>query len=96
MAAHVAAAGAADLLVLVGVDEGADAFVGEDLGQQPLVDVAVDDVDARHAGLAGGGRVAGLRELAGVHRPLLERVGELGHRELAGERVAHRRGRRWW
>ena len=34
--------------------------------------------------------MAGLRDLAGVHRPLLERVRELRHRELPGERAAHR------
>ena len=37
-AAHVALARAADLPVLVGVDERADALVREDLGQQALVD----------------------------------------------------------
>ena len=37
-AADVLLHGAADLLVLVGVDQGADAFVGEHLGEQALVD----------------------------------------------------------
>ena len=42
--------GLADRLVLVGVDQRADALVGEDLGEQALLHGAVDDVDARHAG----------------------------------------------
>ena len=34
------------------MDQRADALVGEDLGEQPLLDPAVDDVDARHAARA--------------------------------------------
>ena len=60
---------AADLLEFVAVDERADAFVGEDLGEQPLLDGAVDDMDARHAGLAGGGGVDGLGEHVRDARP---------------------------
>ena len=50
--------------VLVDVDEGAQALVGEDLAEQALVERAVDEVDAGHAGLAGRGGVRGLGELA--------------------------------
>ena len=45
---------AADLLVFVGVNQRADAFVGKHLRQQTFVHLAVDDVDARNAGLARG------------------------------------------
>jgi hypothetical protein len=75
------------LAVLVGVDEGADAFVREHLRQQPLVHLAVDDVDAGHAGLAGGDRVARLGELSRRHRVLLQRRSQLVDRELALERA---------
>src|SRR5439155_26531290 len=39
----------ADGLVLVGVDQRADALVGEHLREQSFLDAAVDDVDPRHA-----------------------------------------------
>ncbi len=60
---HVLFHRAADLLVFVGVNQRADAFVGKHLGEQALVHAAVDDVDARHAGLAGGDGVEGLGKL---------------------------------
>ena len=94
--AHVAPPRAADLLVVVDVDERPDPLVREHLGEQPLVHVAVDHVDPGDARLAGRDRVAGLRGLAGVHRPLLERVGELGHRAAGGRARRPRRGRPWW
>ena len=54
---HVLLLGLADRLVLVGVDQRADALVREDLGEQPLRLVAVDDVDARDAVLRRPDRV---------------------------------------
>jgi hypothetical protein len=51
--------GAADLLVFVGIDEGADAFVGEHLGEQGFVLATIDDVDAGYAGATGLGGVLG-------------------------------------
>ena len=52
--------GRPDLFVFVGVNQRADALVGEHFGQQPFVLAAVDNVDALHARGAGGSRVAGL------------------------------------
>ena len=77
-APHVAPSGAADLPVLVRVDQGADALVREDLGQQPLVDASVDHVHPGHPELAGGHRVLGLRHLAAVDRVVLEALDEPG------------------
>jgi hypothetical protein len=82
---HVAASRAADLLVVVGVDQRADALVREDLGEQPVVHAAVDHVHARHAGLAGGHGVARLRRVGRVDRPARERVRELPDRQLPRE-----------
>ena len=50
----------ADLLVVVAVDERADALVGENLVEQAVEDPAVEDVDARRAGLDGLDGVRGL------------------------------------
>ena len=76
--------GAADLLVFVGVDHGADAFVGEHLGQQSLVLLAVDDVHAGDAVAAGGGGGLGLGEDLGgeVGLALREHGVELGHGQM--------------
>jgi len=50
---------AANLLVFVGVNKRADAFVGENLGEQTFVNPAVDNVDALDASLARGRSVDG-------------------------------------
>ena len=50
-----------DLLVFVRVNERADAVVGKYFREQALVHPAIDDVNARNAGLAGGGGVLRLR-----------------------------------
>jgi hypothetical protein len=55
--AHVLFLGRADLLIFVGVDERADAFVGKDFGQQAFIHLAVDDVNALDARETGGGGV---------------------------------------
>jgi len=52
--------GAPDLGVFVGVDEGSDAFVGEDFGEETFIDATVDDVDAGNAVFAGEHGMAGL------------------------------------
>lgn len=44
---------AADLLVLIRVDHGSEAFVAEDFGEEGLVDSAVEEVDARQSLCAG-------------------------------------------
>ncbi len=49
----------ANLLILVGVDERADAFVGKNFREQAFVHAPVDDVDALHAGAAGNRGVLG-------------------------------------
>ena len=54
------------LLILVGVNQRADALVGKHLGQQPLVLPAVDDVDARDAGPASRRGMLGLGQLSGA------------------------------
>ena len=51
--ADVALGGLADLLVIVAVDERADALVGKNFVEQAVEDAAVDDVDARGAVLDG-------------------------------------------
>lgn len=82
--------GAADLFVFVGVDEGADAFVGEDLGEQGFVLTAVDEVDAGDAGAAGLGGELGLGQQFGgeiVALPGEEQV-EFAGQDLADEAVA--------
>ena len=53
---------AADRLVFVGMDQRADPFVGEDLGQQAFLDAAVNDVHARHTVVRGTHRVLQLRD----------------------------------
>ena len=73
-----------DLLVFVGINQRADAFVGKHFRQQRLIHPAVDDVDPRHAGLAGGGGVVRLgknfgRETAFVVRQ--QRI-QIGHQNL--------------
>ena len=63
---HVLLHGAPDGLVFVGVDHRADAFAGKNLGEQRLVDPAVDDVDAADAVAAGADAVLQLGdEMAG-------------------------------
>ena len=54
-AAHVRFLRAADVLVFVGMDHRADALAAEEFGEQRLVGVAVEQVDARHALAAGAG-----------------------------------------
>src|SRR5579859_1266769 len=54
-----------NLPVFVRVYECSNAFVGEDLGEKPFIDTAVDDVNARNASPAGNDGVPGLRLLAG-------------------------------
>src|SRR5260370_33726605 len=44
---------AADSLILVGMDQGADSLVGKDLRQQPLLYPPVNNVHPRHAPLGG-------------------------------------------
>ena len=60
--ADVLLQGAPDGLVFVGVDHGADAFVGEDFGEERLVDPAVDDVDPADAVAAGADAVFEFRD----------------------------------
>ena len=72
-AAHILLEGAANLLEFIAVDERANAFVREDLGEQPFLDGAVDDMDPRHASLARGSGVNGLGEHVGMHVRLLKR-----------------------
>ena len=83
----VAPAGAADLAVLVGVDEGTDALVREHLGEEPVVDVPVDDVDARDAGLSRG--LDGRHDAVDVDRHHHEPVHLL--RDVGLDRVVLRR-----
>lgn len=82
--------GASDLFVFVGVDEGADAFVGEDLGEQGFVLTAVDDVDAVDAGAAGlGGELGFGEELGGEVASLAgEQLFQFGGEDLADEAAA--------
>ncbi len=89
-AADVLFQGAADLLELVAVDERADALVGEDFGQQAFRQGAVDDVDARHPGFAGGGGVNGLGKQVGGDGLPLERQDrlEVGQGHLADDAFA--------
>lgn len=86
---------AADLLVFVGIDHGADALVAEDFGQESFVDGAVQEVDAGHAEAAGAGGVRKFRREAGgdllfvFFKKLLgfvdgEVVGEGGGGEIRG------------
>src|ERR1039458_9105940 len=81
---------AANLLEFVAVDERADAFVGEDLGEQPFLNGAIDDVNARHASLAGGRGVDGLGEHVRLHVVLLQREHRFQVRDghLADDMVA--------
>ncbi len=72
------------MLVIVRVNQRADAFVGKYLGQQPFIHAAVDDVDARHAGLARGD---GMKRLGNLFRRdvvFLQRDDgfKVGHRHL--------------
>ena len=46
-----------DLLIFVGINQGADTFVGKYLGKQTFIHASVDDVDALHSGMTGGGGV---------------------------------------
>src|SRR5690606_569982 len=50
----------ADLLIVVAVDERADALVGEDFVDEAVEDAAVHHVDARHAFFDGAHGVDGL------------------------------------
>ncbi len=87
--AHVLFLGGADLLVFVGVNERADAVVGKNLGEQAFVHLAVDDVDARHAGFAGGGGVLRLGQDFG-RKPgaaLLQQFLQFRHEHLPDEQV---------
>ena len=68
---HVLLLGRADRLVLVGVDQRADALVREHLAEQPFLLAAVDDVDALDAFLAGPHGVAS----ASSPRPATARPG---------------------
>ena len=92
---HVLLLGGPDLLVLVRVNQRADAVVGEHLGQQAFVQRAVDDVDARHAGVAGGGGVLRLgehlrRETRAV---LLHELVQLRHEHLPDQLARGRSSR---
>lgn len=82
--------GAADLFVFVGVDEGADAFVGEHLGEEGFVLAAVDEVDAGDAGAAGLGGELGLGQQFGGEIVALpgEQEVEFAGEDLADEAVA--------
>src|SRR6185437_12358994 len=55
--ANILLFGRTNLLVFVGVDERADAFVGKNLGEQTFIDASVDDVNPLDSLLAGGGGV---------------------------------------
>ncbi len=83
--AHVALGGLADLLVVVRVDERADAFAGEYLVDKAVEGASVHDVDARHAGLDGAHSVNGLavRELAELLGVLLKNGAEGVHGDVA-------------
>ena len=62
---------APDVLVFVGMDHRADAVAAEEFGEERLVDVAVEQVDARHAlaaGARGGFELEGERALPGETR----------------------------
>jgi len=65
--AHVALGRFADLLIVVAVDEGAHALVG-DLVEQAVEDAAVDDMHAWRAGLDG---------FDGVRRLAADRLGDM-------------------
>lgn len=77
--------GAPDLFVFVGVDEGADALVGEDFGEQGFILASVDDVDPGDSGAAGLGGVLGLGEEV---RREVEALSEEEILEFAGEDLA--------
>ncbi len=78
--------GAADGLVLVGVDHRADALAGEDLGQERLVDPAVDEVGAADAMLAGADAMLEFRDhvVGNLGLVLLEVVPGIGDGNLGG------------
>ncbi len=63
--AHVLFLGRTDVLILVGVNQRADAFVGKNFREQALVHASVDDVDALHAGPARGPGVLRLGQYFG-------------------------------
>ena len=63
--AHVLLLGRADLLVLVRVNQRAEALVRKHFGEQPLVQRAVDDVNALHAALPAAGRTAPSSSMSG-------------------------------
>ena len=79
-----------DVLVLVRVDQRAQAVVGEHLAQQAFVQRAVDDVHARNAGVARGGRVLRLRQHLGREAGgvLLDELVQLRHQHLADDLAA--------
>lgn len=82
--------GAADLFVFIGIDEGADAFVGKDLGEEGFILTAVDEMDAGDTGTAGLGGEEGFGEEFGGEIPALagEEVLEFGGEDLADEAAA--------
>src|SRR5262249_29381114 len=86
--ADVLALGAADRLVFVGVDDGADALVAEALRQHPLLDAAIDDMDARHPALCRSHRLLQLRKRLGRHlrAALLENALRLLDRQVPEQR----------
>ena len=76
-----------DLFVFVGVNQRADAFVGEHFGEQAFILAAADDVDALHARSARGSRVLRLGKhfrlkagTAGLHQSL-----QIRHQHLPNE-----------
>ena len=78
---------AADLLVLIGVNERADSFIGKNFSQQSLVHPPIDDMDSRNASAAGGGSMDGFgKHLGGDVVLLLPEDGfEVAGQDLANE-----------
>ena len=83
----IAPSGGTDGFVFIGVDEGADAFVGENFGEDSFVYFAADYVNARDAVLTGAVGVDGLREHFGAEfiGAGLEDAVECGEGKLAEE-----------